>query len=108
MKRAKPDAAPYIGSVKVGPKGQIVIPKEVREMFGIEPGDALVLLAHPKRGIALERPFLFQKLADAILTGNRDAALHPEEPSGLEAPPEQFAEQLNGVLESLADGEDET
>ena len=28
----------FMGSVKVGPKGQIVIPKEVREMFGIETG----------------------------------------------------------------------
>lgn len=28
----------YMTTVKVGPKGQIVIPAEVREMFGIEPG----------------------------------------------------------------------
>ncbi|MBQ6431433.1 MAG: AbrB/MazE/SpoVT family DNA-binding domain-containing protein [Oscillospiraceae bacterium] len=39
--------------VKVGPKGQIVIPAEVREMFGIRPGDTLLLLADKTEGIAL-------------------------------------------------------
>ena len=42
----------YMSSVKVGPKGQIVIPKEVREMFGIRPGDTLLILADSTRGIA--------------------------------------------------------
>ena len=32
----------FMASVKIGPKGQIVIPKEAREMFGVEPGDTLV------------------------------------------------------------------
>ena len=44
----------YMSSVKVGPKGQIVIPKEVREMFGVRPGDTLLLLADVNRGIALQ------------------------------------------------------
>ena len=35
----------YMTSVRLGPKGQIVIPKEVREMFGLDVGDQLVLLA---------------------------------------------------------------
>ena len=35
-------------------KGQIVVPKEVREMFGIRPGDTLLLLADVNRGIALQ------------------------------------------------------
>ena len=42
----------YLASVKLGPKGQIVVPKEVREMFGIRPGDTLLLLADVNRGIA--------------------------------------------------------
>lgn len=43
----------FMSSVKVGEKGQIVIPKEVREMFNIEPGDMLLLLADKERGIAI-------------------------------------------------------
>ena len=46
----------FMASVKIGPKGQIVIPKEAREMFGVEPGDTLVLLADKKRGIAMQAP----------------------------------------------------
>ena len=44
----------FMVSVKLGPKGQIVIPKEVREMFGVEPGDTIVLLADRKKGVALQ------------------------------------------------------
>lgn len=44
----------YMSSVKIGPKGQIVIPKEARDMFGLQPGDVLVLLADKKKGIALQ------------------------------------------------------
>ena len=44
----------FMSSVRLGPKGQIVIPKEARAMFGLEPGDILVLLADKKKGIALQ------------------------------------------------------
>lgn len=43
----------FAGTVKVGEKGQIVIPKEIRDLFGIRPGDNLLLLADSKRGIAI-------------------------------------------------------
>ena len=43
----------FISTVTIGEKGQIVIPKAAREMFGLEPGDTIVLLADKKRGIAL-------------------------------------------------------
>lgn len=50
MKRPK---GKYAWTVTVGTKGQIVIPKEARDLFGIEPGDAIILLADEKRGIAI-------------------------------------------------------
>ena len=43
----------YIGVCRVGEKGQIVIPKEARAMFGINPGDTLVVLCDEKRGMAI-------------------------------------------------------
>jgi len=67
MKSAKNDK--FMATLKVGPKGQIVIPKEVRDMFGIEPGDSMVILADSKRGIALERQSFLTKVADAIFAG---------------------------------------
>ena len=46
----------FLATVKIGPKGQIVIPKEVRDMFSLEPGDSMVLMADKGQGIALQ-PF---------------------------------------------------
>ena len=43
----------YMCTVTVGAKGQIVIPKAVRNMFNIKPGDELLLLADSVRGIAI-------------------------------------------------------
>ena len=43
----------FVVSVKVGEKGQIIVPKEAREMFNISPGDTLMVLGDKERGIAL-------------------------------------------------------
>ncbi len=43
----------YAWTVTVGEKGQIVIPKQARELFGIQPGDTLILLGDEKRGLAI-------------------------------------------------------
>ena len=43
----------YAWTATVGEKGQIVIPKQARELFGIQPGDCLLLLGDEKRGIAI-------------------------------------------------------
>ena len=44
----------YAWTATVGEKGQIVIPKQARDIFGIKPGDTLLLLGDDKRGIAAE------------------------------------------------------
>lgn len=41
------------GLVRLSDKGQIVIPKEAREVFGLKPGDQLLLLGDVKKGMAL-------------------------------------------------------
>ncbi len=43
----------YAWTATVGEKGQIVIPKQARELFGIMPGDTLLLLGDTARGIAI-------------------------------------------------------
>ena len=43
----------YAWTATVGEKGQIVIPKQAREIFGIKPGDTLLLLGDVDRGIAI-------------------------------------------------------
>ena len=43
----------FIVSVKVGPKGQITIPKEAREMFDIKEGETLMFMGDKQRGIVL-------------------------------------------------------
>lgn len=41
------------GTVTVGEKGQIVIPKKARDIFKIKTGDNLILLGDEKQGIAI-------------------------------------------------------
>lgn len=69
-KNAQAPEGLYMSSVKVGPKGQIVIPKEAREMFDIKPGDTLLLLADVNRGIAIHQYDVFKKVIDAGFAGN--------------------------------------
>ncbi|HZJ80575.1 MAG TPA: AbrB/MazE/SpoVT family DNA-binding domain-containing protein [Dysgonamonadaceae bacterium] len=49
----------YAWTVKVGEKGQIVIPKEARDIFGIAPGDTLILLGDEKQGLAIPPKSMF-------------------------------------------------
>lgn len=67
-----------MGSVKVGPKGQIVIPKEARELFAIHPGDTLLLLADVERGIALQRFEEYQEFFDQVFRA-RENPTEPED-----------------------------
>lgn len=55
------------GTAKVGERGQIVIPKEARELFGIKPGDTLLILGETDTGLIVSRPELLNDLARQIL-----------------------------------------
>lgn len=54
------------GTAKVGDRGQIVIPKEVREMFNIKPGDTLLLLGDTETGLVVTRPEVLSDIADQV------------------------------------------
>lgn len=55
------------GSVKVGEKGQIVIPKEAREIFGIKPGDLLLVVGDEGRGLFIVKADDVRELVLKIL-----------------------------------------
>ena len=59
----------YAGTVTVGSKGQIVIPKEARELFHIVPGDTLILLGDVERGLAIPPKEQFNSCFESIFGG---------------------------------------
>lgn len=62
-----PKGKHFFGVVKVGERGQIVIPKQAREMYYIQPGDRLVILGEDAtEGIAILKSEGFLELADMI------------------------------------------
>jgi len=60
-------------SVTVGEKGQIVIPKEARELVDIHPGDTLLLLGDVKRGLAILPKDAFQAIYARIFGADGEA-----------------------------------
>lgn len=56
----------YAWTVTVGEKGQIVIPKQAREVFGIAPGDTLVMLGDVKRGLAIPPKSMFEAVSQKV------------------------------------------
>ena len=56
------------GVVKVGERGQIVIPKEAREQYDIKPGDSLMVLGDQK-GIAMLKTEVFQSIINQAMGG---------------------------------------
>ncbi len=62
----------YVGISKVGEKGQIVIPKEARDMFDIKAGDTLIVFCDKKRGIGILKADVVDELGDRVFSGGDD------------------------------------
>lgn len=71
------------GTVRVGEKGQIVIPKQCREVFGIKPGDSLLVLGDVNQGIGIVKQEAMLEFARAIFAAPEERAETPG--SGREA-----------------------
>lgn len=67
MKKGK-----YVGISKVGEKGQIVIPKEARDMFDIKPGDSLIILCDINQGMAIVKSDIIESIGDEIFKAKQE------------------------------------
>ena len=70
MKSSKGPKGKYAWTVKIGEKGQFVIPKEAREIFDIHPGDTLILLGDEKQGLAIPPKGMLAKLMTGFFSGS--------------------------------------
>ncbi len=85
-KSIPPRGKHLFGTVRVGERGQMVLSKQAREVFGIKPGDRLVVLGdenpeHP--GIALMKEEFFLGIARLFQTA-LDTTVTPDETEGEE------------------------
>ena len=74
----KGNAKRVFGTAKVGDRGQIVIPKEARELFNIRPGDTLLILGEEETGLVVSRPEVLSDLANKLF----DTARNEEDKNG--------------------------
>lgn len=94
-----PKGKHIFGTVKVGEKGQIVIPKDAREIFGIQPGDSLVVLGDEATGLAMIKNDVFlSQVASAIFQKNTEP--DPERPAG--ESDEEIFDEIKGRVEKRA------
>ena len=56
------------GTARVGDRGQLVIPKDAREFYGIKPGDTLLILGDEENGMIVTKPEVLSALAAKILS----------------------------------------
>lgn len=64
------DNGKYSWMVKIGEKGQFVIPKEARELFGLTPGTEILVLADRERGLAIPPLNQQKEVLRAIITAS--------------------------------------
>jgi AbrB family looped-hinge helix DNA binding protein len=81
------------GTVKLGDRGQIVIPKDARDLFKIKAGDTLLVMGDKKKGIAISKIGRIKEFALGILNGidNKEELL--------KKPPEQGNEKKSKTEE---------
>ena len=63
----KPKSHRIFGTARVGERGQIVIPKEARQFYGIRPGDTVLGLGSGESGLGLSKPEVLDRVAQQIL-----------------------------------------
>ncbi len=66
------DGKYIFGVCKVGERGQIVIPKQARDVFNIKPGDNLVMLGDINKGIAIVKCDIISDITNTILGDNNE------------------------------------
>ena len=58
------------GTVKVGDRGQVVIPAQARKELDVNPGDLLFVMAgRNRRGVAMVKADVMKELAEKIMRG---------------------------------------
>ncbi len=62
----------YAWMVKIGEKGQFVIPKEAREIFDFQPGDEILVLGDREKGIAVLPKSKQQEFVQQIFNNMED------------------------------------
>ena len=62
----KSNSRRVFGTAKVGDRGQIVIPKEARDLFNIQPGDTLLILGEEDTGLIVSRPEVLSDIANQL------------------------------------------
>ncbi|MCF7933674.1 MAG: AbrB/MazE/SpoVT family DNA-binding domain-containing protein [Spirochaetia bacterium] len=68
------DGTCICGTVKVGERGQIVIPKKARDYFNISAGDSLVVLGDKAKGITIFKAENLQDFAAFLLNNAEEEA----------------------------------
>lgn len=75
MEKQKIPRGKYAWTATVGEKGQIVIPKQAREIFHIKPGDTLILLGDEQLGIAIPPKEELKHFGARIFGGEKNGDL---------------------------------
>ena len=66
----------YAWMVKIGEKGQFVIPKDARELFNLQPGNEILVLGDEKRGLAILPRELQQEYIQRIFSEMTEESPH--------------------------------